>query len=175
MHRISGLPEIERPVFGQKASFLWPGQSGRIAGSAWSAVEDSTIIVVEVADELPRLRHRVRLRKVSNATKLPANSGLHPASRTASIERAAPSHLNYFSEQKYCLPGLPSGIQPGRNRCQILNPFSRASARLRGKVSLTEPGSIHALIIKGIRQARRARHAQFAGHFTEERISKVGY
>ena len=109
MHRISGLPEIERPVFGQKASFLWAGPSGRIARSAWSAVEDSTIIVVEVADELPRLRHRVRLRKVSNATKLPADSGLHPASRTVSIERAAPSHLNYFSEQKYCLPGLPSG------------------------------------------------------------------
>ena len=72
-------------------------------------VEDSTTIFVEVTDELPRLRHRVRLRKVSNATKPPANSGLHPASRTASIERAAPSHLNYFSEQKYWLPGLPSG------------------------------------------------------------------
>lgn len=70
-------------------------------------VEDSTTIVVEVTDELPRLRHRVRLGKVSNATKLPADLGLHPASRTASIERAAPSHLNYFSEQKYCLPGLP--------------------------------------------------------------------
>ena len=106
MHSGSGLPEIERPVFGKRPASCGRANRVGIAGSAWSAVEDSTIIVVEVADELPRLRHRVRLRKVSNATKLPANSGLHPASRTASIERAAPSHLNYFSEQKYCLPGL---------------------------------------------------------------------
>ena len=140
-------------------------------------VEDSTTIFVEVTDELPRLRHRVRLRKVSNATEAPCRfrasscveDGQHRTGGSVALELlfgteilAAGLAIRQLASYSRAGTGAKSSI------------LSRASARLRGKVSLTEPGSIHALIIKGIRQARRARHAQFAGHSTEERISKVG-
>ena len=151
MHRI-GTPRNRTTRIWSKGQLLWPGPSGRIAPSAWIAVQDSTDSSSwKVADERPRVRHRVRLCKASNATKLPADLGLHPASRTLSIECAAPSHLNYFSEQKYCLPGSPSGsslVTAGPEPVPNLQSLLSRAARLRGRVSLTEPGSIRALIIK---------------------------